>query len=79
MGYAALSAFLDTRARRSPAEAARLAQAVIMEAINADVLLTLLEKEAETIAALMDKADRVDDLEREVTNLKWNLAQRDKL
>ena len=75
MGYTALTAFLDVKKRRSPEEAARLAYDAIVEAYEGNRLHALLQEEAVKLGALMDKADRVDELEREILGLKRRLKQ----
>lgn len=75
MAYTALTAFLEGK-RPSPKEAARLAADAINKALADGTLLAMLEQEAEKVGALMDKADRVDDLERQIKNLEWKLEQR---
>lgn len=74
MGYTALTAFMEGK-RSSSKEIAAIAFDAINKAIADGNLLSLLEQDAEQIAALMDKADRVDDLERQVKNLEWNLGR----
>lgn len=73
MGYTALTAFLEFKPDLD--KAAQLAYAEIVQAYEENRLLGLLRQEAETVAALMEKADRVDGLERQVRNLEWNLAR----
>ena len=75
MGYTALTAFLDVKKRRSPEEAAKLAYDAIVEAYEGNRLHALLQEEAVKLGALMDKADRVDELEREILGLKRRLKQ----
>jgi hypothetical protein len=71
MGYGALTAFL--KPRPDTKRAAMLAYAEISRALNEGTLLALLEREAKTIGALMEKVDEADDLRRQIKNLEWNL------
>jgi hypothetical protein len=71
MGYGALTAFL--KPRPDAKRVALLAYAEISRALNEGTLLALLEREAETIGALMEKVDEADDLRRQIKNLEWNL------
>jgi hypothetical protein len=76
MGYTAITAFLGCK-RPSPQDAAQKAYDVIVKAYEENRLLELLEQEAVEVSALMDKAEKVDDLERRIVNLEWNLKRQE--